>query len=64
MRRLRGPKHYLMHEIPQSQTTPFSRTTEREVSLNDKEFISKIMKLDWRDRPTAQELLNDRWFQD
>ncbi|KAL3711217.1 hypothetical protein TMatcc_005015 [Talaromyces marneffei ATCC 18224] len=55
---------YLMHEIPQSQTTPFSRTTEREVSLNDKEFISKIMKLDWRDRPTAQELLDDRWFQD
>lgn len=55
---------YLMHEIPQSQTTPFSRTTEREVSLKDKEFISEIMKLDWRDRPTAQELLKDRWFQD
>jgi hypothetical protein len=53
-----------MHEIPQSQTTPFSRTTEREVSLKDKEFISKIMKLVLRDRPAAQDLLKDRWFQD
>ncbi|RAK95070.1 putative serine/threonine protein kinase [Aspergillus ibericus CBS 121593] len=54
---------YLMHEIPQSQTTPFIRTTEREVSLRDKLFIGKIMMLDWRDRPTARELLEDRWFE-
>ncbi|PWY89543.1 STE/STE20 protein kinase [Aspergillus sclerotioniger CBS 115572] len=55
---------YLMHEIPQSQTTPFIRTTEKEISLRDKNFISKIMMLDWRDRPTAQELLEDGWFQE
>ncbi|KAB8269456.1 kinase-like domain-containing protein [Aspergillus minisclerotigenes] len=55
---------YLMHEIPQSQTTPFSRTTQREVSLKDKEFISGMMKLDWRDRPTAQQLLESKWFED
>lgn len=54
----------LMHEIPQSQTTPFSRTTEGEVSLKDKEFISGMMKLDWRDRPTAQQLLESKWFED
>ncbi|KAL2865589.1 putative serine/threonine protein kinase [Aspergillus lucknowensis] len=41
---------YLMHKIPQSETTPFSRTTKRE--------------LDWRDRPTAQGPLKDGWFQD
>jgi hypothetical protein len=53
---------YLMQEIPHSQTTPFYRTTEREVCKKDKEFIGKIMKLDWRDRPTAKELLEDEWF--
>ncbi|KAL3467200.1 putative serine/threonine protein kinase [Aspergillus heterothallicus] len=55
---------YLMHEIPQSKTTPFVRTTEREVSRRDNEFISRIMKMDWRDRPTAQELLADSWFRE
>lgn len=53
---------YLMHEIPQSKTTPFQRTTEREVGKWDKEFIGKIMRLDWRDRPKAEELLGDEWF--
>ncbi|KAF2272540.1 STE/STE20 protein kinase [Westerdykella ornata] len=53
---------YLMHEIPQSQTTPFYRTTEREVCKKDKEFTCKIMKMDWRDRPTAKDLLVDEWF--
>ncbi|PTU24175.1 hypothetical protein P175DRAFT_0513207 [Aspergillus ochraceoroseus IBT 24754] len=46
---------YLMHEIPQQRNV--------EVSLKDKAFISKIMMLDWRDRPTAKELLRDKWFQ-
>jgi hypothetical protein len=55
---------YLMQEIPQSQTTPFHRTTEREVSKKDKEFIGKIMMMDWRDRPTAKELLEDEWFKE
>ena len=30
----------------------------------DRTFICKIMKLDSRDRPTAQELLQDEWFQE
>ncbi|KAI9845813.1 MAG: hypothetical protein M1837_004493 [Sclerophora amabilis] len=55
---------YLMDEIPQSQTTPFHRTTEREVCKKDKEFIGKIMMMDWRDRPTAKDLLKDEWFAD
>ncbi|RFU29464.1 hypothetical protein B7463_g6866, partial [Scytalidium lignicola] len=55
---------YLMQEIPQSKTTPFHRTTEREVCKKDKIFIGKIMMMDWRDRPTAKELLEDEWFKE
>ena len=55
---------YLMEEIPQSKTTPFHRTTEKEVCKKDKEFIGKIMTLDWRDRPTAGELLGNEWFKE
>lgn len=55
---------YLMDVIPQSETTPFSRTAEREVCKKDKEFILKIMKMDWRDRPTTKELLEDEWFKE
>lgn len=55
---------YLMELVPQSETTPFSRITEREVCKKDKEFILKIMKMDWRDRPTAKELLEDEWFKE
>ncbi|OJJ42210.1 hypothetical protein ASPZODRAFT_77432 [Penicilliopsis zonata CBS 506.65] len=55
---------YIMHEIPRAQLTPFSCTTEREVSRADKEFICKIMMMDWRDRPTAKQLLKDDWFQE
>jgi len=55
---------YLMNEIPESQTTPFHRTIETEVCRDDKIFIGKIMMLDWRDRPTAKELLEDEWFKE
>lgn len=52
----------LMENIPREQMTPFSRTTENEVNQRDKIFISKMMKLDWRDRPTAKDLLEDEWW--
>lgn len=41
---------------------PFSRISPIECSPADKDFILKIMKLDPRDRPTAQQLLDDEWF--
>jgi hypothetical protein len=41
--------------------TPFRFAKERVVK-EDKEFILKTMQMDWRDRPTAQELLYDKWF--
>jgi serine/threonine protein kinase len=40
----------------------FSRISEREISTEDKEFVLRIMKLDPRDRPSAEELLEDKWF--
>jgi hypothetical protein len=52
----------IMQSILQEKTMPFSRTTESEVSKGDNIFISKMMKLDWRDRPTAKELLEDEWW--
>jgi len=41
---------------------PFMRITEREIVNKDKVFIAKMMKIDWRDRPTAKELLEDEWW--
>lgn len=52
----------LMHLNPPEKMIPFRFVTEREVVKEDKEFILRIMKMDWRDRPTAKELLEDEWF--
>ncbi|KAI0164014.1 kinase-like protein [Xylariaceae sp. FL1272] len=41
---------------------PFSRVTEKEIPPADRDFLLKIMKLDPRDRPTAEQLLADEWF--
>ncbi|KAJ6156154.1 kinase-like protein [Penicillium chrysogenum] len=38
---------------------PFANISTEEVSSEDKKFIPKIMKLDPRDRPSAQQLLDD-----
>jgi hypothetical protein len=53
---------YLMHLIQPSTMTPFRMVTEREVVKEDKEFILKLMQMDWRDRPAAKDLLQDEWF--
>jgi hypothetical protein len=55
---------WIMEQIPREKMTEFSRMTLREVSKRDNVFISKMMKLDWRDRPTAAELLGDEWWDD
>lgn len=54
----------IMENIPKERTTPFQRTAEREVSKTDNVFISKMMKMDWRDRPTAREVFADEWWND
>ncbi|ROV94032.1 hypothetical protein VMCG_08229 [Cytospora schulzeri] len=53
---------YLMHLNPPERMTPFRLVPEREVVKEDTEFILRIMKMDWRDRPTVKELLEDKWF--
>lgn len=53
---------YIMEICPPETLKPFRYTTRREISLEDKEFICKIMKLDPRDRPSAGQLLEDEWF--
>jgi serine/threonine protein kinase len=51
-----------MNNIPQRK--PFSMWKDKEFSEDDKKFLAKVMKLDPRDRPTAEQLLGDSWFQD
>jgi len=50
----------LNHEGPPAK--PFQLVTKREIPAADNKFILKIMKLDPRDRPTAEQLLSDEWF--
>jgi casein kinase II subunit alpha len=41
---------------------PFALAVDECLTEEDKKFILKIMKIDPRDRPTAMELLADKWF--
>ena len=55
---------WLMDGISPSQMTHFANTTVKEVSQRDRGLVGRVMKLDWRDRPTASQLLKDRWFKE
>lgn len=55
---------HLYDSIPQKDRGQFSHISQKEMSIRDKHFIGKIMKLDPRDRPTARELLQDQWFKE
>lgn len=41
---------------------PFRFVTTKEIPPADNRFVCKIMKVDPRERPTAQQLLDDEWF--
>ena len=41
---------------------PFSMSEDEELLKEDRDFIVKLMKLDPRDRPTATDLLQDKWL--
>lgn len=43
---------------------PFHMIADREMCRKDKEIIGWFMKLDPRDRPTAEEILAHRWWED
>lgn len=51
-----------MNNLPAEKKKPFGRITENEISKQDKAFILRTMKLDPRDRRSARELLDDKWF--
>jgi casein kinase II subunit alpha len=51
-----------VHVDEQNSRKPFYLVQDKEVTQEDKDFICKTMQLDPRDRPTADELLADRWF--
>ncbi|KAJ5921055.1 hypothetical protein N7466_009381 [Penicillium verhagenii] len=53
---------WVMKESPPETLWPFHLTTTREICQEDKEFVSKVMKLDSRDRPTARQLLARNGF--
>ncbi|GIK04033.1 hypothetical protein Aspvir_008108 [Aspergillus viridinutans] len=53
---------YIMQSIPPERRKLFPRISEQEISKEDKEFVLKVMKLDPRERPSAAELLQDKWF--
>lgn len=42
---------------------PFGMIQDPEFNDDDKTFISRIIKLDPRDRPKVEALLEDEWFQ-
>ena len=42
--------------------TPFEMASSKEIAKEDREFISKLMQLDPRDRPSAKVLLQDPWL--
>jgi hypothetical protein len=50
---------WAMQNCPPSTLKSFHLTTSQEICNEDKEFVLKVMKLDPRDRPSAQELLED-----
>ncbi|PWY93227.1 kinase-like protein [Aspergillus sclerotioniger CBS 115572] len=53
---------WIMQSTPPGALKPFHLTTSREICQEDKEFVLEIMKLDPRDRPTADALMRDTWF--
>jgi hypothetical protein len=54
---------WLMENL-RDKRKPFLHVTEREICRKDKEFIAWFMKLDPRDRPTADEILAHEWWQE
>ncbi|TLD07334.1 hypothetical protein PgNI_10326 [Pyricularia grisea] len=41
---------------------PLDRWSVNEIPVADRNFLKRILKLDPRDRPTAEEILRDEWF--
>ncbi|KAF1914442.1 kinase-like domain-containing protein [Ampelomyces quisqualis] len=55
---------WITQQIPNEQLNPFEWITREEVSKRDNDFLMKIMKFDYRDRPSAKQLLADKWWEE
>lgn len=53
----------LFNTVPKDDRGSFNRASLNEIRIQDRDLILKIMKMDPRDRPTAEELLQDPWFE-
>lgn len=53
---------WIMQNSPPETLQPFHLTTTQEICEQDKEFVLRAMKLDPRERPSAQQLLKASWF--
>lgn len=54
---------WMLENLKESRT-PFQSITDSEISQKDKDFISWIMRLDPRDRPTATAILSHEWWRE
>jgi len=54
----------ILERMPRRNQTPFATVAEKDIKKEDKEFILKIMKMDPSERPTAEQLLKDKWFEE
>jgi serine/threonine protein kinase len=50
----------VMNGVPKRK--PFQMLQDKDLTKADKEFLLKVMKLDPRSRPTAAQLLEDKWL--
>jgi hypothetical protein len=55
---------WMMEQIPNDKLTPFRWITKREVCAQDRDFTLEFIKLDYRDRPTAKEVLAYEWWKE
>lgn len=52
----------IMYIRDNQKQRPFEIIQDDCLTEEDREFLLKIMKFDPRDRPTAEQLLKDKWF--
>jgi serine/threonine protein kinase len=52
--------HFLNLQGPPQR--PLQRWSTKQIPSADNEFIRRLLKLDPRDRPTVEEILDDEWF--
>ncbi|KAF7955674.1 hypothetical protein EAE96_004600 [Botrytis aclada] len=52
-----------MKAVPREKMKPLRMITQKEIPKVDNVFLQKILKLDPRDRPTAEQILEDEWWE-